>query len=76
MAQWKRNDGYSGCKTAYFGDFAVVICEPDHTGDGWGYQAFDESDEEAMEYGECAYERYGFDSEAAVIEFVEEAMSR
>lgn len=74
MAQWKRNDGYSGCKTAYFGDLAVVICEPEHTGDGWGYQAFDESDWQAVESGECEYEGYGFKTEAQVMEFVEGAM--
>ena len=72
MAQWKRNDGYSGCKTAYFGNMAIVICEPKDTKDGsWGYQAFNEDDEQAMEYGECEYEDYGFKSERSVINYIE-----
>lgn len=72
MAKWERNDGYSGEKTAYFGDLAVVICPPDFNDDGeWGYQAFNESDWEAVESGEREYEGYGFESEEAVMKYVE-----
>ena len=74
MTKWNRNDGYSGCKTAYFGDIAVVICPPEYSDDGWGYQAFDESNEAAVESGEFEYEEYGFKSERDVMEYVEDCM--
>lgn len=74
MAEWKRNDGYSGCKTAYFGDIAIVICEPEPNGT-WGYQAFDEGGWDAVETGECEYEGYGFKSEHDVIAYVGDAMA-
>ena len=74
-AEWKKDEGYSGCKTARFGEIAVVLCPPDWNGEGWGYQAFDESDEEAMMYGEIMAEDYGFASEQAVIEHVEGCMA-
>ena len=70
--EWKSDDGYSGCKTKYFGDYAAVICP--NEGDGWGYQVFDESNEDAIMHGEVEYEDYGFNSERAVMEFVENAM--
>lgn len=42
----------------------------------WGYQAFDESDDDAaVMMGEAYAEQYDFDSEAAVIEFVEDVMA-
>lgn len=77
MAEWIEDEGYSGCKTARFGklagikELAVVICPPDFSDDGWGYQAFDESDWDAIESGECLYEDYGFASEAEVIDYIE-----
>ena len=74
MTKWEKNDGYSGCKTAYFGDLAVVICPPEYSGDGWGYQAFDESDPLAADAIECEYEEYGFKSERDVMEYVEDCM--
>lgn len=73
MTKWEKDEGYCGCKTARFGEVAVVICPPEY-GMGWGYQAFDESDEEALMYGERMAEDYGFASEQAVIEFVEGCM--
>lgn len=69
-ADWSRDDGYCGCKTARFGELAVVICPPEFN-DSWGYQAFDESDEWAVEHGEIAYEDYDFISEEAVMAYVE-----
>lgn len=69
MAEWTRDDGYSGCKTARFGEVAVVLCPPEYEG-GWGYQAFDESDDDP----EIMSEDYGFASERAVVEFVEGCM--
>lgn len=75
-ASWSRDEGYSGCKTARFGDIAVVICPPEEWADGWGYQAFDESDERAMTYGEIYAENYGFESEDAVTAYVESVMAQ
>lgn len=72
---WNRDEGYSGCKTKRFGEIAVVICPPDFSGEGWGYQAFDESDEEAMMYGEIMAEDYGFANEWSVIDHVEACMA-
>lgn len=72
MARWERDEGYSGCKTTRFGNHAVVICPPDFTEDGWGYQVFDESDWDAVESGDREYEGYGFKNERAVMEFVGE----
>lgn len=69
--EWKNDEGYCGCKTARFGELAVVICPPEYRNGTWGYQAFDESDEEAIMYGEVEYEGYGFASEQKVIEYVE-----
>lgn len=71
---WKADEGYSGCMTKRWGEVAVVICPPEY-GSGWGYQAFDESDEEAMAYGERAFEDYGFASLDKVIEHVEGCMA-
>lgn len=51
-ATWSANDGYSGCQTAYKGDFAIVICPPDFAGGRWEIQVFDEGNEDAMESGE------------------------
>ena len=70
-ATWKEDMGYSGCKTARFGEIAVVICPPEF-GSGWGYQAFDESDYDAVCYGETVAEDYGFASEQHVMRYVEE----
>ena len=74
-AEWKKDAGYSWCKTARFGEIAVVICPPEFRYDQWGYQAFDESDEEAVMYVEVYAEDYGFASEQAVIDFVEGCMA-
>lgn len=75
MAKWERDEGYSGCETARFGDTAVVIVPPEFSdADGWGYQAFDEADEAAMEYGETEAEEYGFSNRDAVVAFVESNM--
>lgn len=71
---WTPDDGYCGCETARFGDIAVVICPPEYGTDRWGYQAFDESDEEAMCCGETYAEGYGFASKKAVKSYVEDAM--
>jgi hypothetical protein len=71
MTKWTKDDGYCGCETAYFGETAVVICPPELSDDGWGYQVFDESNEEAVERGEYEHAGYGFRSEAAVKRFVE-----
>lgn len=72
---WKADDGYSGCMTKRWGEVAVVICPPELGDGGWGYQAFDESDDEAMMYGEQAFEDYGFASLVKVVEHVEECMT-
>ena len=72
---WRADDGYCGCLTKRWGEIAVVICPPEFSDGGWGYQAFDESDEEAMAYGEREYEDYGFASLDEVVEFVEECMA-
>lgn len=72
MAEWIKDEGYSCCKTARFGNLAVVICPPDFTVDGkWGYQAFDEGNLRAIENGEIEYDDYGFESEQSVIDYVE-----
>lgn len=72
---WKADEGYSGCMTKRWGELAVVICPPE-LGDGyWGYQAFDESDEQAMRCGEVAFENYGFASLDKVVEFIEGCMA-
>ena len=71
---WKRDEGYSGCKTKRFGEIAVAICPPERDG-LWGYQAFDESDEEAMACGEIYAEAYGFATEQNVIDYVEYCMA-
>lgn len=75
MVKWEKDEGYSCCKTARFGEIAVVIVPPDWPSDGWGYQAFDESDEDAMRCGERYSEDYGFASEQAVVEYVESCMT-
>lgn len=72
---WKADEGYSGCMTKRCGEVAVVICPPELGDGGWGYQAFDESDEEAMTYGEIAFEDYGFANLAKVVEFVDGCMA-
>lgn len=75
MANWVKDDGYSGCKTARFGEVAVVICPPEGPNGTWGYQAFDESDYEAIEFGETMAEGYGFASEREVMEYAEGCMA-
>lgn len=72
---WERDEGYSGCKVARYGEIAIVICPPDFCDDGWGYQAFDESDDETIELGEIMSQRYGFASEADVMAFIEVEMA-
>jgi hypothetical protein len=77
MARWEEDEGYCWCKTARFGRLAgikelvVVICPPDLSDEGWGFQALDEGDYEAMESGERLHEDYGFTTEKAVIDYVE-----
>ena len=71
---WKRDDGYSGCKTKRFGDIAVVICPPENDG-LWGYQAFDESCDDAIACGETYAEDYGFATEQSVMNYVENCMA-
>lgn len=72
MAVWKEDEGYDLCKVARFGNLAVVIVGPywtaTHT---WGFQVYDEADEEAMDYGEYTMTAEGFKSEAAAIAFAE-----
>lgn len=51
MANWMRDDGYSGEETARRGDFAAVICPPYYTENGWGIQVFDEGNDEAIDEG-------------------------
>lgn len=74
MVKWMKDEGYSWCETARFGDMAVVIVPPEFSGKDWGYQAFDESNEVAMRYGECESEDYGFGSHDDVVAFVEDVM--
>lgn len=62
---WKRDDGYSGCKTKYYADLAMVIT-PDE-GQGWGFQVFDEDDLDAVEHGEYCYSMEGIWSEEAAM---------
>lgn len=63
---WTRDDGYSGEETARRGDFAAVICPPyfDATG-RWGYQIFDEADEDALECGKYYTDGYNLPSKDA-----------
>lgn len=51
---WSRDDGYSGCFTHRDGGLAFVISEPGDGfyDDGYGIQVFDETDDDAMAYGE------------------------
>lgn len=63
---WARDDAYSCEYTARRGDFAAVIVPPEVTGeDGWGYQIFDEADEDAMDHGEWYTEAHGITSRDA-----------
>ena len=73
---WKRDDGYSGCKTKRYGEIAVVICPPEFRNGTWGYQAFDEGDDDAIAYGETYAEGYGFDTEQSVMRYVENCMAQ
>lgn len=72
---WAKDEGYSGCETKRFGRIAVVICPPEYGG-YWGYQAFDEGDERAIERGDIFAEDYGYASEESVIAYVEECMQQ
>ena len=66
---WTRDDGYSGCKTKYYCDYAMVILEDE--GEGWGFQIFDEDDLEAVEHGEYCYSMEGIWSEEAAMRIAE-----
>lgn len=71
---WKRDDGYSGCKTKRVGRHALVVFEDDvpaFRGGCWGFQAFDEEDERAMKYGSVAFEMSGIWSEEAAMQIAE-----
>lgn len=71
---WKKDDGYSGYPTKRVGRYALVVFEDDITtqrGGRWGFQAFDEEDERAMEYGSVAYEVEGLWSEEAAKQVAE-----
>lgn len=65
MMYWERDDGYSGEETARRGDFAAVICPPDITEERWGYQVFDEADDEALEHGEIYTDGYNLPTKEA-----------
>lgn len=69
---WREDYGYCGCKVKRFDEIAVAVFEEDGS---WGYQAFDEGNEDAILHGETIAEGYGFASEAAVIGFVEGCMA-
>jgi hypothetical protein len=71
---WKADEGYSGCITKRWGEIAVVICPPEY-GDDWGFQAFDESDEEAIACGQRAFEGYGYEGMVDVLTHVENLMA-
>ena len=73
-SEWKRDDGYSGCKVKRYGNIAVAICPPEYD-ETWGYQAFDESNDDAIAYGETYAEGYGFDTEQSVMRYVERCMA-
>ena len=73
-AEWRRDDGYSGCKTERFGHIAAVICPPEGPRDLWGYQLFNEADASAMMYGEIFDEGYSFASERDVMRYLEERL--
>lgn len=70
---WKKDDGYCGCETKRVGGYALVICEPSHYGRRgyWGFQVFDEVDEEAVEYGDYIYAMEGAWSEEAAKKIAE-----
>lgn len=73
--QWEADEGYSGNPTARVSNYAVVVMTPDDTGDGtWGYQVFDEEDDDAMRYGYAFRIQYGFESEREVKEFVDKVL--
>ena len=71
---WKADEGYSGCLTKRWNEIAVAICPPEY-GSGWGFQAFDESDDDAIMYGEVANEGYGFPTMESAISYVERLMA-
>ena len=71
MLDWTRDPGYSGEETARAGRYAIVICPPDFTDGGWGFQVFDEDDDEALENGETMARAEGFRDAGAVKEFLE-----
>ena len=70
---WKRDEGYSGCKTKRINEYALVICEPSYYDrrDGWGFQAFCEGDWDMVESGDYCYSMEGIWSEEAAMQIAE-----
>lgn len=57
MANWERDEGYSGSLTARKDVFAICIAGPEYTDDGtWMIQVYNEADENAMDYGDTVCE--------------------
>lgn len=70
---WKRDEGYSWCKTLRVDHLALVLCDPDFycVRRGWGFQVFDEDDPDCIESGEFIYTLEGIWSEAAAMRIAE-----
>ena len=65
---YHKSDGYSGCLTRYYDNYAIVVYE-DMTIDGirYGFDVYDESDDFAMNYGRWEYRLFGIWSLDATI---------
>lgn len=72
MTNWERDDGYAHEETGRLGDFAAVICPPEHGDDGrWSVQVFDEANDDAMEYGEVFAAAHGIPTRGAAVRVAE-----
>lgn len=73
---WKADEGYSGNLTTRCGDLAVVAYS-DLTIEGvrYGFDVYDESDDEAMMYGRWEYRLFGIWSMDATIDIAEAWLS-
>lgn len=73
---WKADEGYSGNLTTRCGDLAVVAYS-DLTTEGirYGFDVYDEADDEAMRYGRWEYRLFGIWSMDATIDIAEAWLS-
>lgn len=73
FAAYQPDDGYSGELTRHVDQYSIVVyADMTPSGTLYGFDVYDESDEEAISYGETFYRLFGIWSLDAAIRIADE----